>query len=46
MLNLMYLSALTLFGAKHGVQRYVMVSRKASVVEIVIVLGVVTGVLW
>ena len=29
-----------------GVQRYVMVPRQASAVEIVIVVGVVTGVLW
>ena len=29
-----------------GVQRYVMVPRYASAEEIVIVVGVVTGVLW
>ena len=29
-----------------GVQRYVMVPRKASAVEVVIVVGVITGVLW
>ena len=45
--NLMYLGGPMLFGERYWVQRYVMVPRYASAIEIVaVVVGVVAGVLW